>query len=110
LRNSGSIFGEGEWEASFIKGLKQAYEYSTLPGAAGSFVISYPDNSRDTIRKRMRDSSNPETLLRGIKFRGFLMMKGARAELMHGALEDVAEWLRDGIHRRPRREDPGAFI
>ncbi len=33
LRNSGAVFGEGEWEASFMKGLKQAHDYSALPDA-----------------------------------------------------------------------------
>lgn len=110
LRNSGSIFGEGEWESSFIKGLKQAYEFGDLPGATGSFVISYPEYLRDLVQRRLKDTANPETLLAGVKFRGFLMMKGARAELVHGPLEEVLEWLRDGLHRRPRKEDPGAFI
>src|SRR5438093_9801363 len=56
LRNSGSIFGEGEWQSSSLKGLKQAHEYSALPGAIGSFIISYPEEIRDIVRRRLRDS------------------------------------------------------
>jgi len=110
LRNSGAVFGEGEWESSFLKGLKQAHDYSGLPGASGSFVISYPETLKDLVRRRMRESTVPEQLLRGAKFRGLLMMKGARAELLDGQIEEVANWLHDGILRRRRKESVGAFV
>jgi len=110
LRNSGAVFGEGEWEASFMKGLKQAHDYSALPGATGSFVISYPEDLKDAIKRRMRESTVPGRLLRGTKFRGLLMMKGARAELLDGQIDEVADWLRDGILRRRRKESVGAFV
>jgi type I restriction-modification system DNA methylase subunit len=110
LRDTGAVFGEGEWESSFIKGLKQAHDYGTIPGSSGTFVISYPEDLKATMRQRMRKSTAPEHLLRGTKFRGLLMMKGARAELLDGQIEEVAEWLRDGIRHRRRKESAGAFV
>lgn len=110
LRNSGLVFGEGEWEATFMQGLKQAHDFSNLPGAAGSFLIAYPDRMRDVIRRRLVDSTNPETLLQGFRFRGLLILKDRRAELFHGTAEEAAQWLHDGILHRPRPEDAGAFV
>lgn len=110
LRNSGFVFGEGEWESSFLKGLKQAHDFANIPGASGSFVIAYPDRIKDVIAKRIRDTSTPGTLLQGFRFRGFLLMKGARAELFHGSIDEVVEWLRDGILHKPRKENAGAFV
>ena len=110
LRNSGMVFGEGEWESSFMKGLKQATDFTSLPGATGAFVISYPERMRDILRRRMRDTTTPETLLQGFRFRGMLILKGRRAELFHGTADEAAGWLRDGILHRPRPENAGAFV
>ncbi|MHB8606450.1 MAG: HsdM family class I SAM-dependent methyltransferase, partial [Thermoplasmatota archaeon] len=110
LRNSGVIFGEGEWESSFMKGLKQAHDFINLPGATGSFVIAYPEKMREVLRRRMKDTTNPESLLQGFKFRGLLILKGQRAELFHGDAEGAATWLQDGILHRPRPENAGAFV
>ena len=110
LRNSGLIFGEGEWEKSFMKGLKQAHDFSDLPGAVGSFVLTYPDKMKEVISRKLKDSTSPESLLQGFRYRGFLLIKGARAELLDGEIADVADWLRDGILHRPRKENAGAFV
>lgn len=110
LRNSGLVFGEGEWESTFMEGLKQAHAFSSIPGAVGSFLIAYPDDSRETIRKRLTTSTNAESLLHGLKFRGILLLKDYRAELFHGTIDKAADWLSDGIQHRPRPEDPGAFV
>ena len=110
LRNSGIIFGEGEWQSKFLKGLKQAHDFSNLPGASGSFVLAYPDEMRETVAKRIRDSTASESALHGFKFRGLMLIKGARAELFYGPIDEAAGWIRDGVQHRPRKEDPGAFV
>lgn len=110
LRNSGMVFGEGEWESSFMKGLKQASDFTSLPGATGAFVIAYPDRMREVLRRRMTDTTTPETLLQGFRFRGLLILKGRRAELFHGSAEEAAQWLQDGLHHRQRPENAGAFV
>jgi tRNA1(Val) A37 N6-methylase TrmN6 len=110
LRNSGIIFGEGEWQSKFLKGLKQAHDFTNLPGATGSFVLAYPDAMKDAIAKRIRDSTASESALQGFKFRGLMLIKGARAELFYGPIDEAAEWIRDGVQHRPRKEDAGAFV
>lgn len=106
----GMVFGEGEWESSFLKGLKQAHDFNNLPGACGSFVIGYPDNMKVKVERKLKDTTTPETVLSGFKFKGMLMMKGAKAELFQGDVSEVYDWLRDGILKRKRGENPAAFI
>lgn len=110
ITNGGIIYGEGEWESSFLKGLQQALDYSRLPGASGAFLIAYPEKMREVIQRRQKDTSTPATLLQGFKFRGVLILKDRRAELFHGTISDAARWLEDGIHHRERPENAGAFV
>lgn len=110
LSENGCIFGEGEWESSFMRGLKQAHDFSNLPGATGSFVIGYPEQMKIKVQRRLKDSQNPETVLSGFKFRGMLMVKGERASLFHGELTEVCEWLKNGIVHKHHPENPEAFI
>jgi hypothetical protein len=110
LRNSGIVFGEGEWESSFMKGLKQATDFTNLPGATGAFVISYPDKMREVLRRRLTATTTPDALLKGFRFRGLLILKGRRAELFHGSAEEAAQWLQDGLLHRQRPENAGAFV
>ncbi|MGD0056363.1 MAG: N-6 DNA methylase [Methanomassiliicoccales archaeon] len=110
VQDSGLVFGEGEWESSFMKGLKQAYDFGSLGGASGSFVISYPDSAKEIINRRLKDSATPATLLRGVKLRGLLFMKDAKAVLFKGEIDEVFDWLRNGIMHKPWKEDAGAFV
>jgi len=110
LTETGCVFGEGEWESSFMKGLKQALDFGNIPGANGSFVIGYPEQMKVKVERRLKDTSNPETVLTGFKFRGMLMMKNERAELFNGDISEIYDWLRAGIMHQRRSENPEAFI
>ena len=110
LRNSGLVFGEGEWQKTYLKGLAQAYDFGNIPGATGSFILAYPDKMKDVISRRLKDSTSPESALQGFKFKGLLLMKGERAELLSGTIDEVLAWLKDGIQHKPRGENAGAFI
>jgi hypothetical protein len=48
LRNGAILFGEGEWNSTYVKGYDQAIEFGDIPGAAGYFLIGYPDELRAT--------------------------------------------------------------
>jgi N-6 DNA Methylase len=110
LRNSGMVYGEGEWQHKFLSGYSQAHTYSSIPGAAGTFVVTYPDKMRDELARRLKDTQTPGIVLRGFRFGGILMMKGAAADLFNGTIEQLHEWLEEGIQLRPRRENSSAFI
>lgn len=110
LRNSGMVYGEGEWQRKFLSGYSQAHTYSRIPGAAGTFVVTYPDKMRDELARRLKDTQTPAIVLRGFKFGGILMMKGAAADLFSGTIEQLHDWLEEGIRLRPRRENSSAFI
>ena len=110
LRNSGMVYGEGEWQHKFLSGYSQAHNYSSIPGASGTFVVTYPDKMRDELSRRMKDTQTPSVLLRGFRFGGILMMKGAAADLFNGTIDQLHDWLAEGVHLRPRKENSSAFI
>ncbi|HKN06443.1 MAG TPA: N-6 DNA methylase [Thermoplasmata archaeon] len=110
LRNPEIVYGEGEWQHKFMSGYSQAHNYSSIPGASGTFVITYPDRMKEELARRMKDTQTPSTLLRGFRFGGILMMKGATADLFSGTIDQLHDWLAGGVKLRPRRENSTAFI
>lgn len=93
-----------------MSGYSQAHNYSSIPGASGTFVITYPDRMKDELARRMKDTQTPSILLRGFKFGGILMMKGSSADLFSGTIEQLRDWLAGGVKLRPRHENSGAFV
>jgi hypothetical protein len=39
LSNGEVLYGEGEWNSSYLKGMTQAIEYSDIAGASGYFLV-----------------------------------------------------------------------
>ncbi len=52
LLNDVILYGEGEWNRSYAKGLTQAIEFGDIPGSSGYFLIGYPDALKKQVAKR----------------------------------------------------------
>src|SRR6266571_4655812 len=81
LRNGAILFGEGEWDSSYVKGYDQAIEFGDIPGSSGYFLIGYPDELKNRVRQRRIATASPSVLLKGVTFRGMFKLKGESTSL-----------------------------
>lgn len=110
LRNTGTFYGEGEWQSKYIEGMQQAIEFLDIPGCSGYFLIGYPEKLRTTIRQKRLTTVKPEVLLSGDTYRGLFKSEGQRAVPFQGTLEEMLPWIRETIERKVTREQPDEFI
>ncbi|TET89430.1 MAG: SAM-dependent DNA methyltransferase [Methanomassiliicoccales archaeon] len=110
LRDGAILFGEGEWNSSYVRGYDQAIEFGDIPGASGYFLIGYPDELKERVRQKRIDTASPTVLLGGVTYRGMFKIKGEPTSLFRGALEEIPEWLRQSLARQPRPPDTREFV
>jgi hypothetical protein len=110
LRDGAVLYGEGEWDSKYIDGFYQAIEFGDIGGASGYFLIGYPETLRKTIRQRRIGEISPASLLGGIEYRGMLKIKGQKTSLFRGPLEELPEWLKAAVYRKPKPPDANEFV
>lgn len=104
------LYGEGEWNDSYLDGMYQAIQFADIPGSSGYFLIGYPEALRDRVKQRRLTTSSPSDLLGGgLGYRGILKIAGEPPSYFRGPLGEIPKWLQDGLARR-RREDAAEFI
>ncbi|MBI2126415.1 MAG: SAM-dependent DNA methyltransferase [Thaumarchaeota archaeon] len=110
LRNTITLYGEGEWLDSYLDGYNQAIEYGDIAGASGYFLIGYPDQLKDRVRQQRLGEIKPELILSGVEYRGMLKIRDAPVRLFHGQVERIVEWLHKGLTGQKGFEDPLEFV
>ena len=106
-----TLYGEGEWNSTYANGLVQAANYGDAPQADGYFLIGYPEILRKRVARDWRQTpTDLVALLGGVSYRGVLKVPGEPARPWKGRLEEIAQWLRDGIQRKPQPPDPDEFL
>jgi len=111
LGESGVYYGEGEWQSSYLTGYNQAIEYGDIPGAAGYFVLGYPDALRNDLTQEALSSDTPvEELFDGYEFRGMFKCHGQRPALFTGTIDDVPGWIQDALSEERRAEETEEYI
>jgi N-6 DNA Methylase len=109
---SGVVYGEGEWETSFEHGFAQAVNYGTIPGASGYFVIGYPVVLRRLVRERLgqNPAAPPRDLLSKVTFHGYFKLGDSELLPFRGEIDQVIDWLRNGLARRKTPFDETVFL
>lgn len=110
LRDGGILYGEGEWNSSYVRGYDQAIEFGDIPGASGYFLIGYPDRLKKEIRQKRIETASPDILLGNVTYRGMFKLKGEPTSLFRGSLEEIPDWLQQSLDRQPRPPDAREFI
>lgn len=111
LQSSGTYYGEGEWDSSYVTGYHQAIEYGDLPGASGYFVIGYPDKIADEFdQQRLSDDPDPSELLSGHEYRGMFKVHGEKPALFNGSIDEIPGWIEDALSDGAQDEDPEEYI
>lgn len=110
LRDGATLYGEGEWNSSYVRGYDQAIEFGDIPGASGYFLIGYPDELKEKIRQKLIDSAAPDVLLRGVTYRGMFKLKGEPTSLFRGDLEEISDWLGLSLARKPQPPSTREFV
>jgi type I restriction-modification system DNA methylase subunit len=109
LSNGKIIYGEGEWNSSYLKGMTQAIEYGDIPGASGYFLLGYPESLRDRISSAKMLTTTPEKLIGETEFRGLLKLKDFPSSIFKGKLPEIKNWIEEGLQRKPKK-DPDEYI
>jgi predicted RNA methylase len=110
LRNGGVLYGEGEWNSSYVKGYDQAIEFGDIPGTSGYFLIGYPDELKERVKQRRIKTASPSVLLKGVTYRGMFKLKGERPSLFRAELEELPSWLEESLARQPRPPNATEFV
>lgn len=110
--SSGTVYGEGEWDTTFEHGFAQAVNYGTIPGASGYFVIGYPVVLRRLVRERLgrNPDSPPRELLSDVTFHGYFKLGDSELLPFRGEIDQVVDWLRNGLARRKSPFDEAVFL
>lgn len=109
LQNGGDFYGEGEWKSSYITGYNQAIEYGDISGAAGYFLIGYPDELKDEIEQTRLADTDPETLLSGHEYRAMFKTRNQQPALFEDDLEKLPQFIREAKEEETI-EDTDAYI
>lgn len=109
---SGPVYGEGEWETTFERGFAQAVNYGTIPGSSGYFVIGYPIALRRLVRNRQshNPTAGPRELLADVTFHGYFKFGDSELLPFRGEIDQVVDWLRNGLARRKGVFDEKVFL
>jgi len=112
LRDGGLFYGEGEWESKKWEGLAQARDYSEAIGAAGAFLLSYPDEIKGSIAQRRLEKVEPQDILSSFTYSGAFIRIGSPTDLRKTLdLKDIPRWLRERIHElAPAIQDPDDIV
>lgn len=110
LRDGLILYGEGEWVSSYDKGFGQAIDFGDILGASGYFLIGYPDELKDRVRQRRVTTASPAVLLSGVTYKGIFKLRGEPASYVRGPLEELPEWLRQGLAHQPRLPTATDFV
>jgi type I restriction-modification system DNA methylase subunit len=110
LQNGGDFYGEGEWQSSYITGYNQAIEYGEITGAAGYFLIGYPDELENEIEQERLVDTDPETLLSGHDYRAMFKPRNEPPSLFEGPLDELPQFIREAKEEEEKIEDTDAYI
>jgi len=109
LSNSKVLYGEGEWNSSYLKGMTQAIEYGDISGASGYFLLGYPESLRKKLRSKQLQLVNPEKIFGDAEFRGLLKVKNQPSSIFRGKVEDISKWIEDALLERIKK-DPDEYV
>jgi len=109
LSNGKMIYGEGEWNGSYLKGMTQAIEYGDIVGASGYFLLGYPESLRKIIRSKQLQLIYPEKIFGETEFRGLLKLKNMPSSIFRGKAEEISKWIEDGLSKIPKK-DPDEYV
>ncbi len=103
-------YGEGEWLSTYHFGLLQALDFGDIPGAAGYFLLGYPDSLKKEITERRVNTPDPAELLKGSVFQRCLFgFPARRSDLRSVRVEHLADWIRSTTSGAPALPDPDEF-
>jgi tRNA1(Val) A37 N6-methylase TrmN6 len=109
LRNGKILYGEGEWNGSYLKGMTQAIEYGDIAGASGYFVIGYPELLRARISSKKTLTTDPKELIGEAEFRGLLKLKDVPSSIFKGKLQEIQKWIEEALQSKPKK-DPDEYV
>jgi type I restriction-modification system DNA methylase subunit len=110
LQNGGDFYGEGEWQSSYITGYNQAIEYGEITGAAGYFLIGYPDELENEIEQERLSDTDPETLLSGYDYRAMFKPRNEPPSIFEGSVEQLPQFTKKAKQEEEKIEDTDAYI
>lgn len=107
-----NFYGEGEWNSSWDDGFAQAVDYSRAIGAAGGFLIVYPDNLKTFIEDNRHLGLSPELILSQFNYKYAFLSEGRRTVILRNKkLEEIPELLESNINQtREPESDPDAVV
>jgi len=109
LQNGGDFYGEGEWQSSYVTGYNQAIEYGDISGAAGYFLIGYPDELENEIEQTRLTDTDAETLLSGYEYRAMFKSHNQQPALFEDDIEGLPQFIREAKEEETI-EDTDAYI
>jgi len=109
LSNGKIIYGEGEWNGSYLKGMTQAIEYGDIAGASGYFLLGYPESLRKRVRSKQLQLINPEKIFGKTEFRGLLKLKNMPSSIFKGRAEEISKWIEDALSEI-HKKDPDEYV
>jgi type I restriction-modification system DNA methylase subunit len=109
LSNGKLLYGEGEWNGTYLKGMTQAIEYGDISGASGYFLIGYPESLRRKISSKQLQLLNPEKVFGDTEFRGLLKLKDTPSSIFKGKIEDLSKWIEEALSKSIKK-DPDEYV
>lgn len=104
VKNGGVFWGEAKWESSRWEGFGEARDYGQLPGASGSFLISYPDKLKNEGVQRGITGDLEESSLSDYTYECAFLRRDESTDMQTLSLEEIPSWIEDNIKERTEPE------
>lgn len=104
VKNGGLYWGEAKWESNKWEGFGEARDYGQLPGAAGSFLIAYPDQLKQEGIQRGLTGDLEESSLGQYEFDCAFLRRDESTDMDTLTLEEIPGWIQANIEERHEPE------
>lgn len=104
IKNGGLFWGEAKWEGNKWEGFGEARDYGQLPGASGSFLISYPDKLKNQGVQRGLTGDLEESSLGEHKYECAFLRRDESTDMQTLSLSEIPSWIQDNIKERTEPE------
>ncbi|RAW46889.1 hypothetical protein DQW50_00400 [Halorubrum sp. 48-1-W] len=104
IKSGGVFWGEAKWESSKWQGFGEARDYGQLPGASGSFLISYPDKLKQEGIQRGLTGDITESSLADYKYNCAFLRRDETTDMATLTLEEIPQWIKENTEERREAE------
>lgn len=100
VSNGGVFWGEAKWANKKWEGFGEARDYGQLPGASGSFLISYPEELKQEGIQSGISGDIQDSSLADYEFECAFLRRDESTDMDTLTLSELPDWIKSNIEER----------